>query len=57
MVREKIGDACKALFDVPAKRHKSILFKRIESEPIVCESSGGGSEFPQFFCYGQKSVT
>ena len=57
MVREKIRDAHKALFEVPAKRkgQKSILFGRIESEPITCESSGGESKSPQFFHYGQKS--
>ena len=57
MVREKIGDAHKSFFEVPAKwkGQKPILFGRIESEPIACESSGGNSEPPQFFHYGQKS--
>ena len=57
MVHEKIGDVCKALFEVPAKRksQKPSIFGRIESEPIACESSGYGSESPQVFYYGQKS--
>ena len=48
LVREMISDAHKALFEVPAKRkgQKSILFGRIESEPITCESSGDNSESP-----------
>jgi len=56
MVHEKIRDACKALFEVPAKREgqKPILSGRVESEPIACKSSGGNSESPQFFHYGQK---
>jgi len=33
---------------------KVILFKRIETEPVACESSGSNSESPQFFHYGQK---
>ena len=50
MVRRKITDACKALFEVPAKRkgQKLILFGRIETEPVACESSRGNSESPQF---------
>jgi len=46
MVREKIGDARKAFFEVPAKRkgQKPILFRKIESELIAFESSGGGFE-------------
>ena len=54
MVHEKIGDAHNALCEVPAKGkgQKPILFERIESEPITCESSGGGSESPQIFHYG-----
>jgi len=57
MVREEIGDARKAFFEVPTKRkgEKPILFERIESEPIACESSGSRSESPQFFHYKQKS--
>jgi len=57
MVREKIGDVRKTLFEVPAKREgqKLILFGRVESKPIACESLGGNSESPQFFHYGQKS--
>jgi len=41
MVRKKIEDAHNALFEVPAKQkgQKSILFGRIESEPIACKSS------------------
>jgi len=48
MIQEKIGDARKTLFEVPAKRkgQNPILFERIESEPITCESSGAGSESP-----------
>ena len=48
MVCEKIGDARKALFEEPAKRkgQQPTLFGRIESEPITCESLGGGSESP-----------
>ena len=57
MVRKKIGNACKTLFKVPAKRksQKIILFGRIESELIAYESSGDGSESPQFSHYEQKS--
>ena len=57
MVREKIGNAREYFFELSAKRkgQKPILFGRIESEPIACESLGGGSESPQFFHYGQKS--
>jgi len=53
----KIGDACNALLEVPAKREceKPILFGRIESEPLAYESSGGNSESPQFFHYEQMS--
>jgi len=57
MVHKKFKDACKAFFEAPVKRkggQKPILFERIESEPIACENSRGGSESPQFFHYGQK---
>ena len=57
MVREMIRDAREALFEVPTKREgqKPIVFGRVETEPIACESSGDNSESPQFFHYGQKS--
>jgi len=57
LVREKIRGAYNAFFGVPVKLkgQKSILFVRIETEPIACESSRGDSESPQFFHYGQKS--
>ena len=57
LVREKIGDAQDAFFEVPAKRRgqKLILFERLETGPVACESSGGDSESPQFLHYGQKS--
>ena len=46
MIQEKIGDARKTLFEVPAKRkgQNPILFERSVSESIACESSEGGSE-------------
>ena len=51
LVREKIESAYNALFKVPDKRkgQKMILFGRIETEPVACESSGGNYESPQFF--------
>ena len=57
LVREKMGGAHNAFFEVPAKRRgqKLILFGWIEIEPIDCESSRGNSESPQFFHYEQKS--
>ena len=57
MVYKKIGDTHNALFEVPAKRkgQEPILFRRKEYEPLACEISGGGSESPQIFYYGQKS--
>ena len=57
LVCEKIESAHDALFEVPARRkgQKPNLFGRIETEPVACESSGGNSESPQFFHYGQKS--
>ena len=57
MVRRKVKDAHNAFFEVPAKRkgQNPILFEQIETELIACESSGGNSEPPQFFHYGQKS--
>jgi len=56
MVREKIRDAYKALFEVLAKRKvQKHLFGWMDSELIACESSGGNFEPPQFFHYRQKS--
>jgi len=57
LVCEKIISAYNALFEVPAKRkgQKPILFGRIETEPVACESSGDNSGSLQFFHYGQKS--
>jgi len=57
MVHEKASDVQGAFFEVPAKHkdQKSILFGRIESEPITFESSRDSSESPQFFHYGPKS--
>jgi len=48
LVREKIGGVYSALFEVLAKQkgQKSILFGRIKTEPVVCESSGDNSESP-----------
>ena len=42
MGRKKIEDAYNTLFEVPAKWEcqKPILFGRIKSEPIACESTG-----------------
>jgi len=59
MVHEKIRDVYNAIFGVPAKRQgqEPILFGRNECEPIAYESSGGNSESPQFFHYGQSHVT
>ena len=46
-----------AFFEVQPKQkgQKPILFGRIETKPVACVSSGGNSESPQFFHYGQKS--
>ena len=55
LVHEKIRDAHNVLFEVPRKSYKPILYGWIETEPMACESSGGNSESPQFFHYGQKS--
>ena len=57
LVHEKIGGTHNALFKGPAKRkgQKPILFGRIETESVACESLGGDSETLQFFHYGQKS--
>jgi len=48
LVREKIGCAHNAFFEVPARRksQKPILFGQIEIKPVVCESSGGNSKSP-----------
>ena len=48
LVRERIGGAHSAFFEVPAKRkgQKLILFGWIETEPVACESSGGNFESP-----------
>ena len=56
LIREKIESANNA-FEVPAKRkaQKPILFRRIETEPVAYEISGGNSVSLQFFHYGQKS--
>ena len=57
LVHEKIGGTHNTLFKVLAKQkgQKPILFGRIETEPVACESLGDNSESPQFFHYGQKS--
>jgi len=48
MVYKKIRGTLKATFEIPVQREgqKPILFGRVESEPIACESSGGNSESP-----------
>ena len=48
LVCKKVGDALNDFFEVPVKRRgqKPILFGQIETEPIVCESSGGDAESP-----------
>jgi len=48
LVCEKIGSAHDALFEVPARRkgQKPILFGRIKTESVACESSRGDSESP-----------
>jgi len=48
MVRGKVKDAHNAFFEVPAKRkgQKLILFEKIDSELMACESSGGNYEPP-----------
>jgi len=53
LVREKIGGAHNAFFEVSAKRkgQKPILFGQIEIETVACKSSGGNFESPQFFHY------
>jgi len=58
MVREKTGDAFRALFEVPTKwkGQKPILFGRIESEPIACESWGCGSESLQSFIMDKSHI-
>ena len=45
LVCEKIGSAHDTLFEVPARRkdQKSILFGRIEIEPVACENLGVNS--------------
>ena len=53
MVHEKTSDAQGAFFEVLAKRkgQKSILLRRIESEPVTHESSKDDPESPQFSYY------
>ena len=48
LIGEKIGDAYNAFFEVPTRQkgQKSILFGRIDTELVVCESFGGNSESP-----------
>ena len=43
LIREKIRGIHNAFSEVPAKRkgQKSILFGRIETDPVACESTGG----------------
>jgi len=57
MVCEKTSDAQEAFFEVPAKRkgQKSILFGRIESEPVARESSKDDPESPHFSYYGPNA--
>jgi len=59
MVCEKISDARKAFFEVPAKRkdQKLILFGRIESELITFESSGDESDPPNSFIMDKSHIT
>ena len=53
MVHEKTSNAQGAFFEVPAKHEdqKSILFGRVESEPMARESSEDNTESPQFSHY------
>jgi len=53
MVHEKTNDAQRAFFKVLAKHkgQKSILFGRIEPEPMARESSKDNTESPQFSLY------
>jgi len=55
LVCEKIGGTHNDFFEVPSKRkgQKPILFERIKTEPVACESSG--VILSLFFHYRQKS--
>jgi len=57
MVHKKTSDAQGAFFEVPSKYkgQKSILFGRVESEPMAPESLKDNTESPQFSHYGPNA--
>jgi len=53
---DRTGDAQGVYFEVPAKHEDqmTILFGRVESEPIIRENSEDDFESPQLLHYGVK---